>query len=101
MKYSDGILYELAKEANANPEEDYLLIIDEINRANVGSVFGETIQVLDRNYKVSIYRNRALESFSLPNNLKIIATMNSADRSIGSLDFQSKEDFLTFIAPEL
>lgn len=99
VKYEDGVLYNLAITAKENPNSEYLLIIDEINRANVGQVFGETIQCLDRGYEIQLLRDQKLEAFSLPMNLKIIATMNTSDRSIGAIDFAIKRRFPQVYCP--
>jgi 5-methylcytosine-specific restriction protein B len=73
--------------------EPHLLIIDEINRANVSSVFGDTIQCLDRNYTTEINIGGIQEEISIPDNLLIIATMNTADRTLGNLDFALRRRF--------
>ena len=81
-----------------NKNREYILIIDEINRANLSSVLGELIYALE-------YRNEAVESMYelegsrkiiLPSNLYIIGTMNTADRSIGHIDYAIRRRF-TFI----
>jgi 5-methylcytosine-specific restriction protein B len=73
----------------------YILIIDEINRANLSSVLGELIYALE-------YRDEAVESMYevdgskkiiLPSNLYIIGTMNTADRSIGHIDYAIRRRF--------
>lgn len=80
--------------------EDFVLIIDEINRANVGSVFGEIIQCLDRNYSIKTSVAGVEEELKLPKNLYIIATMNTADRSLSSMDFALRRRFVDiYIAP--
>lgn len=92
--FKNGILYELAEEAKANTNKKYLLIIDEINRANTGQVFGETIQALDRNESVQIIMDGQLVQFAIPRNLHIVGTMNTTDRSVGYLDYALKRRFL-------
>ncbi|WP_179319969.1 McrB family protein [Winogradskyella helgolandensis] len=71
----------------------FLLIIDEINRANVSSVFGETIQCLDRNYSTKLILGGKEEEISIPKNLLIIATMNTSDRTLGVMDFALRRRF--------
>jgi hypothetical protein len=75
--------------------KNYVLIIDEINRANLSSVLGELIYALE-------YRNRPVESMYavdddnrlvLPSNLYIIGTMNTADRSVGHIDYAIRRRF--------
>ena len=90
------VLAELANTAAINPENDYVLIIDEINRANLSSVFGELIYALE-------YRGKKVESMYklkdkgreliLPENLFIMGTMNTADRSVGHIDYAIRRRF--------
>ena len=82
--YRKGLLLDWI--ANFKPKKKYLLIIDEINRANVSEVFGEITQCLDRDYVVEIMIDKKLEQFKLPKNLHIIATMNTSDINIGRID---------------
>jgi 5-methylcytosine-specific restriction protein B len=76
------------------PPKNYILVIDEINRANLSSVLGELIYALE-------YRGEAVESMYdvdgkeliLPPNLYIIGTMNTADRSVGHIDYAIRRRF--------
>ena len=88
-----GPLRTIADRAQHDPENTYVLIIDEINRANVAKVLGELLFLLEyRDSSVSpLYRPD--ESFSLPKNLWIIGTMNTADRSIALLDSALRRRF--------
>jgi 5-methylcytosine-specific restriction protein B len=88
--YKEGILPRLAKIAETNPA---LLIIDEINRGNLSQVFGEAIMALDRDYKVTISSHPRGKELQLPENLRIIGTMNSTDRSIAIVDFAIRRRF--------
>lgn len=88
-----GPLRRIAADAKANPGEPYVLIVDEINRANLPKVFGELYFLLE-------YRNRSIplqyspaESFALPANLLLIGTMNTADRSIALVDAAIRRRF--------
>lgn len=83
----------LAAEATANPDHAYILVIDEINRANLAKVFGELYFLLEyRDRKVSLqYSPR--EWFQLPNNLYVIGTMNTSDRSIALVDAAMRRRF--------
>ncbi|MFP9117696.1 AAA family ATPase [Flavobacterium sp. RNTU_13] len=80
---------------NTEKSKKYVLIIDEINRANLSSVLGELIYALE-------YRGKAVESMYavngdnkliLPPNLYIIGTMNTADRSVGHIDYAIRRRF--------
>ncbi len=98
--FRKGVLLELLEEIQKNnTSKKYLLIIDEINRANVSQVLGETIQCLDRDNEVSIFNGKDWSSISLPKNLHIIATLNSSDKTIGSLDHAVRRRFLNVYCP--
>lgn len=75
--------------------KNYILVIDEINRANLPSVLGELIYALEyRNESVeSIYALDGDNSITIPENLYIIGTMNTADRSVGHIDYAIKRRF--------
>lgn len=75
--------------------QNYVLIIDEINRANLSSVLGELIYALEyRNEAVeSIYEIEGDNKLILPPNLYIIGTMNTADRSVGHIDYAIRRRF--------
>jgi 5-methylcytosine-specific restriction endonuclease McrBC GTP-binding regulatory subunit McrB len=74
---------------------NYVLIIDEINRANLSSVLGELIYALEyRGEKVeSMYAVEGSNELVLPENLYIIGTMNTADRSVGHIDYAIRRRF--------
>lgn len=96
-KVEDKIFMKIVKKALGNPDEKYILIIDEMNRANLPSVLGELIYALE-------YRNEAVsglyklcddgESVIVPDNLYVIGTMNTADRSIGHIDYAIRRRFV-------
>jgi 5-methylcytosine-specific restriction protein B len=88
-----GPLRDLADAAAADPQRTYVLIIDEINRANLPKVLGELLFLLEyRNESVRpLYRPD--DEFSLPENLWIVGTMNTADRSVALLDAALRRRF--------
>jgi len=94
-----GPLRRLALAAADDPEHIYVLVIDEINRANLPKVLGELLFLLEyRNESVRpLYRPD--EAFSLPENLWIIGTMNTADRSIALVDaaLRRRFQFIEFV----
>jgi MoxR-like ATPase len=88
----DGPLVEMGRAAAADPTHEYILIIDELNRGNVARIFGELYFLLEyRDQPVRLLYSR--EEFRLPANLRIIATMNTADRSIALLDTALRRRF--------
>lgn len=92
FKLTDGPLIKMAKLARKEPRARYFLVIDEINRGNLAKVFGELYFLLE-------YRNEEMQlqysgkPFSLPDNLYIIGTMNTADRSIALVDLALRRRF--------
>lgn len=75
--------------------QNYVLIIDEINRANLSSVLGELIYALEYRGKAvdSMYAVNDSKELILPPNLYIIGTMNTADRSVGHIDYAIRRRF--------
>ena len=92
FRLQDGPLLRMAQRARDNPGVPHYLIIDEINRANLGKVFGELYYLLEyRDDEVMLqYSDKA---WSLPENLYIIGTMNTADRSIALVDLALRRRF--------
>ena len=89
-----GVFLDFANEAQAHPDENYLFIIDELNRGNIAEIFGETILALDRNYTVELSREyEGISLLHLPENLFIVATMNTSDRNIAFLDLAIRRRF--------
>lgn len=94
-----GIFWHIAEAARNNQNDNYILVIDEINRGNVSKIFGELITLLeagkrkggDQEIMVKLPYSKA--DFSLTNNLYIIGTMNTTDRSVGNLDYAVRRRF--------
>lgn len=82
-----------AEAAKANPTTAYILIIDEINRANLAKVFGELYFLLEYRDEAISLQYSPTEEFTLPENLFIIGTMNTADRSIARIDAAMRRRF--------
>jgi 5-methylcytosine-specific restriction protein B len=87
-----GPLRRLAASAQADPDHPYLLVIDELNRANLAKVFGELYFLLEyREETISLQYSD--QPFTLPKNLFVIGTMNTADRSIALVDAAMRRRF--------
>lgn len=104
--FTPGPFTRVLKKAINDPGKHYYLVIEEINRGNAPAIFGEIFQLLDResdgtsSYKITNY-NIASEVFGnketpvfIPSNLSILATMNTADQNVFTLDtaFQRRWD---------
>lgn len=95
VKTTEGDLIKAIDKANKlkNVGGKLLLVLDEINRGNISSIFGELMYLLDRNgNKVKISALDDREVF-IPENLYILGTMNSSDRSIAVIDYALRRRF--------
>jgi len=102
--YFKGVINHLKSEFNFNPEtientKNYVFIIDEINRGNVSAIFGELITLLEDDKRrgnkeqTEVTLPYSADKFSVPNNVYIIGTMNTADRSVEALDTALRRRF--------
>ena len=88
----DGIFKTFCRKARANPERKFVLVIDEINRGNLSKIFGELLYLLEyRKERVRLAYSREL--FYIPENVYIIGTMNTADRSLAIMDYALRRRF--------
>jgi 5-methylcytosine-specific restriction protein B len=94
LRLEDGVFKRLCREAQANPKRKYLLLVDEINRANMAKVFGEMVTLLEKDKRgMQVTLPQSKESFAIPPNVYIVGTMNTADRSIKLLDAALRRRF--------
>lgn len=99
FEIKNGVFYDFCQAAINNKAEKYLFIIDEINRGNLSKIFGELMLLIEadkRNeeYAVNLtYTDKKLEKFYIPENMYIIGTMNTADRSLSIVDYALRRRF--------
>lgn len=94
-----GLFYKFCLKAQRDPQNDYFFIIDEINRGNMSKIFGELMMLLEhdkRGQEFAIqltYSGGPDERFYIPENLYLIGTMNTADRSLSLVDYALRRRF--------
>lgn len=93
-----GVFKEFCEKAVNDQDHEYYLIIDEINRGNLSKIFGELFMLVenDKRGKESLHLLYSGDEFSVPENLMIIGTMNTADRSLAMLDYALRRRFAFF-----
>ncbi len=90
----DGVFKKLCSDARAEPERNFYLIVDEINRGDIPRIFGELLTTLEKDKRgKQIILPVSQELFTIPSNVFLIGTMNTADRSISLLDAALRRRF--------
>lgn len=89
-----GVFYDFCERAIMNPEQNYYFIIDEINRGNLSKVFGELFMLIEKEKREEyVTMGYSKEKFTVPENVFLIGTMNTADRSLAQLDVALRRRF--------
>jgi 5-methylcytosine-specific restriction protein B len=95
----NGLFYEFCRLAVKDPDKKYIFIIDEINRGNLSKIFGEMLMLIEsdkrgQQFAVPLtYGKGNSETFYIPENLHLIGTMNTADRSLAMVDYALRRRF--------
>lgn len=100
LELKDGAFLQFCDRARNDPGSPYVVFIDEVNRANVSQVFGEVLSLIeatkrDEKFAVDLAYNHegGSSAFYVPKNIFLVATMNTADRSLALVDFALRRRF--------
>ncbi|QPH96054.1 AAA family ATPase [Campylobacter concisus] len=97
LALTNGIFKEFCLKAAQNEKENFFFIVDEINRADIAAVFGETLSLLEENYRGESIKNKNFplsnQEFFIPANIYFIGMMNDVDKSIDCFDLALRRRF--------
>jgi len=99
FELKNGVFYTFCKKAHAHPGRQFFFVIDEINRGNLSKIFGEVMMLIEpdkRSEKYALkltYAEDEHDRFYIPDNMHIIGTMNTADRSLAIVDYALRRRF--------
>lgn len=102
LELIDGPFLKMIELAKQNPRQNFVFIFDEINRGDPSVIFGEMLTLLenskrDEEHALSLtYRRNEVEKIYIPENLYVIGTMNTADKSLSNIDFAFRRRFSFF-----
>ena len=90
----EGVFYTFCRQATADPDNKYVLIIDEINRGNLSKILGELMLLIENDKRGQTAKLAySDELFTVPKNVYLIGTMNTADRSLSLVDYALRRRF--------
>jgi 5-methylcytosine-specific restriction protein B len=99
FELKNGIFYKFCRKAERDPDSNYYFIIDEINRGNLSKIFGELMMLIEHDkrgldFAIHLTYSKSGETrFFIPENLHVIGTMNTADRSLAMVDYALRRRF--------
>ena len=98
FKLRNGVFLSFCREAADNPDDRYVFIIDEVNRGNLGKIFGELMMLIEADkrgmeYAVPLTYSPDTKPFHVSANLYLIGMMNTADRSLAMVDYALRRRF--------
>jgi len=99
FELKNGSFYTFCQKAHAHPDRQFFFIIDKINRGNLSKIFGELLMLIEADKRKSkfalklTYAEEDTDTFYIPENLYIIGTMNTADRSLAIVDYALRRRF--------
>ena len=97
LALTNGIFKEFCLKAAQNDKENFFFVVDEINRADIAAVFGETLSLLEENYRGKSIKTKNFplsnQEFFIPANIYFIGMMNDVDKSIDCFDLALRRRF--------